>query len=48
VNKSYGLTPDEIALMWPTAAPRMPVTPAGLAYDVEETDTIIDGENSDE
>lgn len=26
VNEAYGLTPDEVALMWETAPPRMPVT----------------------
>jgi aryl-alcohol dehydrogenase-like predicted oxidoreductase len=25
VNQSYGLTPAEIALMWQTAPPRMPI-----------------------
>ncbi len=25
VNEAYGLTPDEIALMWKTAPPRMPI-----------------------
>jgi hypothetical protein len=25
VNQAYGLTPDEIALMWATAPPRMPI-----------------------
>ena len=24
VNEAYGLTPDEVALMWQTAPPRMP------------------------
>jgi hypothetical protein len=27
VNAAYGLTPDEVALMWRTAPPRMPVGP---------------------
>jgi hypothetical protein len=27
VNQAYGLTPDEIALMWQTAPPRMPIPP---------------------
>ena len=27
VNQAYGLTPEEIALMWKTAPPRMPFTP---------------------
>ena len=28
VNAAYGLTPDEMALMWRTAPPRMPLDPA--------------------
>jgi hypothetical protein len=28
VNAAYGLTPDEIALMWQTAPPRMPLADA--------------------
>jgi len=32
VNEAYGLTPDEVRLMWETAPPRMPVAPPpGLA-----------------
>jgi hypothetical protein len=27
VNRAYGLTPAEIALMWQTAPPRMPIPP---------------------
>jgi hypothetical protein len=27
VNEAYGLTPDEVALMWQTAPPRMPFSP---------------------
>jgi hypothetical protein len=27
VNEAYGLTPDEVALLWQTAPPRMPFTP---------------------
>jgi hypothetical protein len=27
VNEAYGLTPEEIALMWKTAPPRMPIPP---------------------
>lgn len=27
VNAAYGLTPDEVALMWATAPPRMPIPP---------------------
>jgi len=26
VNAAYGLTPDEIALIWETAPPRMPIS----------------------
>jgi hypothetical protein len=28
VNAAYGLTPDEVKLMWDTAPPRMPIPPA--------------------
>jgi hypothetical protein len=27
VNAAYGLTPEEVALMWQTAPPRMPAPP---------------------
>ena len=27
VNEAYGLTPEEVRLMWDTAPPRMPLTP---------------------
>ena len=27
VNEAYGLTPEEVALMWETAPPRMPIAP---------------------
>ena len=27
VNEAYGLTPEEVALIWETAPPRMPATP---------------------
>ena len=33
VNQAYGLTPEEVDLMWRTAPPRMPFTPTGLALD---------------
>jgi hypothetical protein len=33
VNAAYGLTPEEVALLWNSAPPRMPFTPAGLAVD---------------
>ena len=29
VNEAYGLTPEEIALMWETAPPRMPIPKPG-------------------
>ncbi len=29
VNEAFGLTPDEIALMWQTAPPRMPIAAPG-------------------
>ena len=45
VNEAYGLTPEEVALMWRTAPPRMPFTPAGLATD---TDAGDDGNGEDE
>jgi hypothetical protein len=40
VNAAYGLTPEEVALMWRTAPPRMPFTPTGLvdATGTEEAD----------
>lgn len=32
VNDAYGLTPDDVRLMWETAPPRMPIpAPAGVA-----------------
>ena len=30
VNAAYGLTPEEVALMWKTAPPRMPGAPRGM------------------
>jgi hypothetical protein len=30
VNQAYGLTADEVELMWRTAPPRMPFTPDGF------------------
>ncbi len=30
VNKAYALIPTEIALMWKTAPPRMPIPPPGI------------------
>ncbi|HEX7377104.1 MAG TPA: hypothetical protein VF278_08325 [Pirellulales bacterium] len=38
INAAYGLTPDEIALMWATAPPRMPFShslPLPLQREVE-------------
>lgn len=35
VNEAYGLTPEEVDLMWRTAPPRMPFTPAGLSTSEE-------------
>jgi hypothetical protein len=35
VNVAYGLTSDEVQLMWDTAPPRMPFTPTGLAAPVQ-------------
>jgi hypothetical protein len=29
VNAAYGLTPEEVALMWGTAPPRIPGLPSG-------------------
>ena len=31
VNQAYALTPAEIALMWQTAPPRMPISPTTMA-----------------
>ena len=47
VNEAYGLTPEEVALMWRTAPPRMPFTPAGLATDSDAGDDV-NGEDEDE
>lgn len=45
VTSAYGLTSDEIALMWETAPPRMPFTPAGLIEDLTiETQDDDDGD----
>lgn len=35
VNEAYGLTPDEIRLMWATSPPRMPLTPNTEALQAE-------------
>lgn len=47
VNEAYGLTAEEVALMWRTAPPRMPFTPAGLASDTDAPDDE-NGEDEDE
>ena len=44
VNEAYGLTPDEVALMWRTAPPRMPFTPAGF----QSAENGIDDDNDAE
>jgi hypothetical protein len=31
VNDAYGLTPEEVDLLWRTAPPRMPVAPPAAA-----------------
>ena len=40
VNRAYGLTEDDIPLMWRTAPPRMPIVPPvdGTAAAASETD----------
>lgn len=42
VNEAYGLTPDEVELMWRTAPPRMPFTLQG--FSVPENDFATDAE----
>ena len=42
VNDAYGLTPDEVALMWRTAPPRMPFTPAGLQSADDRMDDDVE------
>ncbi|MFM9940218.1 MAG: hypothetical protein ACKVP7_12070, partial [Hyphomicrobiaceae bacterium] len=44
VNEAYGLTPAEVDLMWRTAPPRMPFTPAGLQLP----ESFVDPEPTDE
>jgi hypothetical protein len=36
VNEAFGLTPEEVALMWETAPPRMPIPPEGGAGTARE------------
>ena len=40
VNNAYGLTPEEVNLMWQSAPPRMPFTPAGLAIEEDVNDDV--------
>ncbi len=46
VNATYGLTPEDVALMWRTAPPRMPFTPAGLV-DHAASDESTDDEDAE-
>jgi hypothetical protein len=48
VNQAYGLTPEEVDLMWRTAPPRMPFTPAGLATDADQSGMGADNEDDEE
>jgi hypothetical protein len=43
VNDAYGLTPEEVQLMWETAPPRMPLAPAEFA----SSDPDANGETED-
>ena len=45
VNDAYGLTPEEVQLMWNTAPPRMPFTPSGLTT---ETGAVEANDQSDD
>jgi hypothetical protein len=36
VNAAYGLTPEEAALIWRTAPPRMPIAPPVLSMANED------------
>jgi len=33
VNEAYGLTPEEVAVMWQTAPPRMPISTTQQSQD---------------
>jgi hypothetical protein len=37
VNEAYGLTPEEVALLWETAPPRMPFAPAHVRPGVSDS-----------
>lgn len=43
VNEAYGLTPEEVDLLWRTAPPRMPFTPAEL----QSQEDAVDEEDED-
>lgn len=47
VNEAYGLSSEEVQLMWRTAPPRMPFTPAGLAIDASAETGDGEDEESD-
>jgi hypothetical protein len=38
VNEAYGLTPDEVRLMWQTAPPRMPLMPTSETVSRAESE----------
>jgi Eco57I restriction-modification methylase/TaqI-like C-terminal specificity domain len=42
VNAAYRLTTEDVELMWKTAPPRMPFTPAGLVLEEPEDDEELD------
>jgi hypothetical protein len=46
VNETYGLTLEEVQLMWRTAPPRMPFTPSGLSSEFSEA-TVDDSSEDD-
>ena len=48
VNEAYGLTPEEVQLMWETAPPRMPYTQEGLAPLDENVASDDDSDNEDD
>jgi hypothetical protein len=41
VNQAYGLTPAEIALMWQTAPPRMPIQPPGCPKPAKRMSRVL-------
>jgi len=42
INAAYGLTPDEVALMWRTAPPRMPLDPVEELRRLGVSPTIVE------